>query len=334
MTRRLLLMLALALPTAFLPACGEEPEEVAEPTGPVVGDLSLPLSLRLESEPRDSYRFEVSPTELRLDGELVMALDRGDVPEAERSGDVLPKLAEALSGGTARRLASLRMHVNVPWLTTTLILNTLKQANVHEAGFVIRQSPDSNVGFLRLARFEVRPQSDEPAEFPPTHQRQWNELAPIWEQMQTSCREGNSVDCDYKPTNIAEDGNMQILLFARGQALKVQLDRFGIEEEEAPAAGGGGGGLIEGVAPPPPPAGEEEQVPPATTAAFTWRFQGATGTPSPISNTLRPLCGAQPCGVILEAEEATPTMRMVTFLGAVFPTGTDAPQVVVQIPSR
>ena len=85
------------------------------------------------------------------------------------------------------------------------------------------------------------------------------------------------------------------------------------------------------------PAEGEEELPPATTAAFTWRYEATTPGPEEenvVAKTMRPLCGAQACGALVEAEAQTPTMRVISFLGAAFPNGTDAPYLMLQIPPK
>lgn len=322
--------LALALLGAA--AC-DDPEPVeSEATGPAVGPLELPISLRYDTRPPNgAVKIEIAPSELRVEGRSVLPLENGRVPEGERAGTSLPKLAEALRSGPARRVAQLRIHGNVPYLTTALVLSTLEAANIHQVSFEVRQGTGTEVGYLTLDRFEVREETDDEwATFPATHQRSWDEVAPHWEAMTAACRENHSVDCDYKPANIAEGGQLQITLFARGNAVKVELDRFGAEDPE-PAAGTGPA-LIEGIA--PEPAAEEEEAPPATRAAFTWRFQATTSEPSPVAMTLREICGAQPCGAVVTAEGQTMTMRILSLIGAAFPNGSPAPHILFQIPPR
>ena len=73
------------------------------------------------------------------------------------------------------------------------------------------------------------------------------------------------------------------------------------------------------------------------SAAFTWRFQATTPSSAEenvVGKTLRPLCGARRCGALVEAEAQTPTMRLISFFGAAFPNGTDAPYLMLQIPEE
>lgn len=323
---RLLILPALVLAIA----CGEE-EAPTESAEPVVGALELPISLRHGPAPTGAVRIEVAPDRLRVDGHTIMEVAGGEIPMTERSGDqggLITKLAQALSSGPARRSAQLRLHANTPYRTAALVLSTIKRNNINEVSFEVRQGSSTEIGYLTVSSFETRLESDEWAQVPATHQRLWSELEPIWADMYTSCREEHYVDCAFKPGAISQGGKMQITLFARGNALKVELHQF--EAPEQPARPNAPS-LLEGVA---PAAAPEEEVEPATTAAFTWRFQASTSDPSVVAKTLQPLCGARPCGAMVTAEAQTPTMRLVSLIGAAFPNGTDAPHLLFQIPRR
>ena len=314
-------------------ACDEEEAGEVESAEPIVGVMELPISLRHEgSAPNNAVQIEVAPSKLRVDGHTILDLDNGQVPNAERAGDTITKLTAAISAGSARRVAALRLHANTPYMTTALIMGTLKQANIHEVGIAVRRGTGTDIGWLMLGNIDVREEDQHAwATFPASHQRRWDEIASHWEAMTAACSESeHKVDCAYKPTNIAEGGDMQINLFARGNAVKVEMHRFGEEDAGTPAAPSGPE-MIDGVPSLDTPV---EELPPATEAAFTWRFQATTTDPSPVSLTMRELCGATPCGVMVTAEGQTPTMRIASFLGAVFPNGAPAPHVLFQIPEQ
>ena len=222
------------------------------------------------------------------------------------------------------------LHANLPYETTTRILATLQAANVHEAAFAVRAGTSTDAAWMVLPRFEVREEVDEFYEWPASHTRAWSELGPVWSDMYSACREEHYVDCAFKATNIAEGGNMHITLFARGNAVKVDLHRFGAPDPEPTRPSGPA--LIEGIA--PDPTEMVEEAPPAVTAAFTWRFEASVQEDSPLSKTMRPLCGVSPCGVLMVAEGQTQTMRIVSFLGSAFPNGTEPPLVMFQVPPR
>jgi hypothetical protein len=310
-------------------ACGDDADEAeAASTDPTVGLLELSISNRHDSEPTNAAAIEISGTAIRLDGRDVVPLDRGRVPDAARDGVRIPSLAQALAAAPARRAAVLRIYASTPYQTTALVLGTLKAANVPEVAFAVRRGATTELGYLKLEGYDVRAEvANEPITVPATHQRTWNELAPVWEAMTQACRDGEHfVDCAYKPTEIAEGGDLQITFFARGSAVKLELDRVRGVDAPAPTQPA----LIEGIA----PEAAAEVVEPAKTAAFTWRFQAATMAESPIAAVMRPLCGAQSCGGMVTAEGQTQTMNVLSFLGATFPNGTPAPYVVFQVPPR
>lgn len=326
MSRLRLLAVLLALSTV---ACGDDAEggEVAS-TEPTVGLLELPLSNRFDAEPSNAVGIEISGSAIRLDGRDVITLEGGRVPDAERDGVRIPKLADAIAAAPARRAASLRIYASTPYQTTALVLGTLKAANIGEVAFAVRRGATTELGYLKIDGYDVRPEvQNEPATIPATHQRAWNELVPAWDAMTQACRDGEHfVDCAYKPSTIAEGGDLQITFFVRGSAVKLELDRVRGVDAPPPSQPE----LIEGLAPEAAAPVEE----PAKNAAFMWRFQAATMAESPIAAVLRPLCGAQACGGMVTAEGQTQTMTVLSFLGASFPNGTPAPYVVFQVPAR
>ncbi|MCA9616647.1 MAG: hypothetical protein KC586_28005 [Myxococcales bacterium] len=324
---RLRLALSLLLALTFV-ACGDDAEGgEAVSTEPTVGLMELALSNRHDAAPANAADIEISGSAIRLDGRDVLALEGGRVPEAERDGTRVPKLSEALAGAPGRRAATLRIYASTPYQTTALVLGTLKAANVAEVAFAVRRGATTDLGYLKIDGYDVREESSEPATVPATHQRQWAELAPVWESMTEACTASeHKVDCAYKPSTIAEGGDLQITFFARGSAVKLELERVRGVDAPPPSQPA----LLEGIeADPTQPIAE-----PAKNAAFMWRFQAATQAESPLAATMRPLCGAQPCGGVVTAEGQTQTMTVLSFLGATFPNGTPAPYVVFQIPPR
>ncbi len=331
MTRTLPFLLILSL-AGVVAGCEEEAPESTESDAPILGLMEFPISHRVAPAPSGAARIEVSPTLLRLDGATVLELERGRPAEDAVQGDQLPALASAIAAAPARRIAELNLHGNTPYRTTALILSTLKAANIGQLAFAVRTPGEPQPGFLLIDSFELREESQERFAFSDQHMPDWDAFAEGWSSMYTACRENHYVDCAFKPSNIAEGGKAHLTLFVRGNAIKLELHRIADEEEEeAPA--GGGVAMIDGV-PSPEPAEDEEMGPPADHGAFTWRFNASTDAESPVSGTMRPLCGARSCGVLVTSEGQTQTMRIVSFLGALFPTGTEAPHVVFEVPSR
>src|SRR5689334_17837449 len=78
-------------------ACSTEEPKVA--AAPILGVLELPISHRNgDPEPTGAAKVEVSPGEIRVDGESVITLQNGKIPPAEASGYILPKLKAKLTG--------------------------------------------------------------------------------------------------------------------------------------------------------------------------------------------------------------------------------------------
>ena len=321
------LRLLCALCLTMTIACDEEEPAPTEPEGPIVGALELPISLRHGAAPSGAVRIELAPDRLRVDSHTILEVEEGAIPMSERSAEQINKLADALRNGPARRSAQLRLYASAPYLTTALIVSTLKAANISQIAFEVRKGQTPDIGYLALDNFGTRLESEEWAEVPATHQRHWDELAPHWAAMYSSCRENHYVDCAFKPGTIATGGKMQMTLFARGNAIKIELHQFEAPEQPTKVAPA----LLDGIAADPVAVDESE---PVTTAAFTWRFVASTTEPSVVSSTMRPLCGAQKCGAMITAEAQTATMRILSLVGAAFPNGTDAPYLLFQIPRR
>ncbi len=327
----LLFALLVSFSCLALVACDDEEEVPAESPDPVVGIMELPISLRHQpNAPANAIKLEISPSRLRVDGTTLIELDAGDVPEAELANDRITKLEAAITAAPARASAVIRAHANTPYMTTARIMNTLKAASIREVAFEVRAGPGSQTGFLVIPRFDVRTETDDFHTFEGAGQRQWNDFTQGWEEAYNGCRRDHYVDCSFKPGNIAQGGKLNIILFARGQAVKVDLAQFDAPEVEATNAPQPQ--LLDGIA--PEPAAEEEEAPPATTAAFTWRFLAATDELSPVSAMMRPLCGARPCAAVVTAEGLTMTMTIVSFIGSAFPNGAQPPELMFQIPPR
>jgi biopolymer transport protein ExbD len=326
--RSVFLLASVALSLSLsVTGCDEEPEVPEESPDPVVGIMELPISFRHDSSPQSPLRIEVSPSKMRVEAHTVLELTGGRIPDEEVDGMRIRSLVTAIEAAPARGSAALRLHANTPYRTMALVLATLQAAGLREIGIEVRRGQTTDTGFLKIGAYDVREESEEWASFDGPYQRQWDELEPVWGDMYTECRDGPYVDCAYKSSSVAEGGQMQITLFARGNGVKIELHRHGAEEA-APAPQPVE--MLEGIT--PPPGSEEVEEDPATTAAFTWRFQSTTTENGAVGRTLRPLCGSTACGVVVTAESQTPTMRIVSFLGAAFPNGVPGPSVLFQIP--
>jgi len=78
--------------------------------------------------------------------------------------------------------------------------------------------------------------------------------------------------------------------------------------------------------------GEMEPEPPATMGAYNVRHQEATNEDSVLSNLVAPVCGDVTCQATVVTDASTPSMRVISMIGAVFPNGSHPPQLAFCIP--
>lgn len=327
-----LALLASLLTALALSACGSS-EEAAPPadTTPVVGALELPISRNHQATaPQNAVRIEVTPDTLRLDSREVLALERGRVPAAERSEGVLTRLREALQGAPARSGAALWVNANVPYATLVELLETLAQAGVREVHFAVRRGAGVETGWMRLARWRVVPAGDAPVTFSGTPVP-WSAFASNWRAVYEACRAGQYIDCDAMPIQAAEGGNLQVDLWARGQGMKVTFLQVDAPPPAAPAAARGPA-LIEGVRAAPRAAAPAEPEPSVAEGAFNFRHPESVATESAISNAVRPVCGTQSCPAVVRADATTPSMRVLSMVGAFQPDGFAEAELAFRVP--
>jgi hypothetical protein len=328
-----------SLSALALVGCDEEEAVPEESADPAVGVMELPISLRnTASAPPNAISIEVSPTALRVDRHTVLELTGGRLPAGARSGETLSAVDGAIRSGAARRAAIIELHVSTPWETTASILGSLKAANIHTFAFLVRKPGGvADTGYLVIENYSVRAASADPIELEDPTQRNWDEFVGVWQASYEGCRRPDAnqdehyVDCTYTPTLAAPGGKVEIRLFSRGSALKAEFNRFGAEAIDE-AANRPLPAMLEGIAA-PAPGGEEVEYTPVEAGAFTWRFDAAVAELSPISAAFRPLCGASACGIVVTGDKETMSMRLVSFIGAAFPDGAPAPQVVVHVPA-
>lgn len=322
-----------------LQACGRAQEQEAPAdTTPIVGALEIPISRNHQApEPTGAARIEISPRELRLDGRPVLTLESGGrVPAAEASGDhVLPKLRDALAAGTPRTRAALWVNATVPYLTLARVLKTLEASNVREVNFAVRRgTTGTETGWMKLTRWRIAPAGSDPVAFT-SPARPWSDFVDHWREMYSACRESTAyIDCDGTPLNIAQGGELQVQLWARGQGMKVTFVQTNAPPEEDAPPRPRGPALIEGVRAPPPPRQEEEvdRGPIIREGAFNFRHQDSVAENSALSNTVRPVCGSQVCQAVFEADATTPSMRVLSMLGAFYANGFTEPELAFRLP--
>jgi hypothetical protein len=281
----------------------------------------------------------------------VLTLASAAVPAADRQGEQLPKLAAVLGKTPHARLA-LAVAAAVPYDTVSLVLATARAAGVRSVSFKVRpHGGGSNTGWLALDSLDVRPKSKtgDAVLIDSAPKKPWSDFASKWDEVQGACRASPTGSCAYKPEKIAEGGELKIVLHAAGQGVNVDFFRIGGPPPEAAAphddkppakpskkASKKAGKkhkpeLLDGVPQPKDVVAEAEEAPPATEALFQFRAAEAVSKPSAVSETLKPVC-VSGCGIVVQAEKATLFVRVLSLLGAAFPDGTPAPNVVFELP--
>ncbi|MEC7520628.1 MAG: hypothetical protein VYE22_12215 [Myxococcota bacterium] len=332
MTSRTLALCLVSL-TLVLGCGGEDSEEEPVDTTPIVGLYELPISRNNQgSEPSNAARIEISPTELRLNHRPVLELTSGRLPDGASADHIITALREQLQAQPARGSAALEVHANVPYLTLVDVLNTVHAAGLRQAHLAVRTLGESpSKSWMPLTNWRVIPHDQRPAEFA-SRALPWSAFTEHWREVYEACRAGQYIDCDGPYANVAEGGDLGMELWTRGQGMKVTFRQANAPEEEE-SAGGGGPQLIEGIAPAPAePTEAEEEGEPATEGAFTVRHQEAVEPESALSALVQPVCGNQACQATVVADATGQSMRVISMIGAVFPNGFTAPELLFRLP--
>lgn len=344
MRRTLVVTILSSLAAAIAIACGGgEAEGPPIDTTPIVGVMEVPISFRNDgTAPTDALRIEANQRELRLESVPIYQLERGRIPAAEFTPDGPTKLTAAIHAAPARSRAAITFHAMVGYGTLARTIQALTQSGYREISIAVRPlttgSPPAAVSWLPISSPLIGA-AGEPHLDPATYgggTRAWTDFQPAWEETYGACRAAGDrvyIDCDPVPLAFAEGGFLQVMLFARGQALQLHFLRVGGEPIPDPMeAAQRGPAMIEGVRRDVPGAGEEVPPTPDDDGVFSFRAEAATTAESPISAATRPVCGAQACQTVIEGDEETPVMRIVSFLGAAFPNGSTPPQLIFRLP--
>lgn len=322
-------LLSYSCAAALLSGCGKE--DVPEATAPVdiVGVMELPVSLRNgDSAPTDFHRIEVSPSELRVNGESVLSLTGGKVAAADRTGDVLTKLKDKLAT-PARNMIAVELHAGTPYATVALVLSSAATARIRNVAFKVRKpGGSSEMGWLVLNGFHAVSAGTD-ATFENVATRPWSDFVNAWEAIEGACRGAMSGNCAYKADKIAEGGQLLIVLHSSGDGININFKQVGAPVAEA-APAPAKVQMLEGV--PTDPVAEAEQAPPATSAAFQFRANEAQKTPSAVTATIKPVCGTSACGALIQADAVTLSTKVLALTGAAFPDGTPAPSLAFEVP--
>lgn len=309
--------------------CGSKEEEQKPPAQPIVGVMELPVSLRnADSAPSDVRKIEISPTELRVDGEAVLTLAGGKIATADRTGDIAPKLKDKLST-PARSAISVEMHAGTPYATMALVLASASTAGIRNVAFKVRKpGGSSDVGWLAINGFHTVSAGTD-ASFENVATRPWSDFVNAWEAVEQGCRGAMTGNCAYKAEKIAEGGQLLIALHSSGDGININFKQVGAPPP-ADAPKPQKVEMLEGV--PTDPVRELEEAPPATSASFQFRAKEAQSSPSPITATIKPVCGTSQCGALVQADAVTLTTKVLALTGAAFPDGSPAPSLAFEVP--
>jgi hypothetical protein len=321
--------------SVLLAACGGEEEVAPNPadSAPIVGVLELPISRNNDaSVPSGTPRIEMTMTELRVDGTKVIDLNQGRVPPAALSDHAITALTPVLRGTSA----ALWVSASVPYATLAEVLTTLSAASVRELYFAVRADQSAtSPGWMRISRWQVVPYGEDPVRFTNSTPLQWSAFTDVWREVYAACREAGPeryINCDGTGRNIAQGGELQSVLWSRGSGMKITFMQVFVPDAGPPQAQRRRGPeLIEGVRAPPPSDPDEDLGPPALEGAFSFRQQEAVAPESAISATARPVCGAQSCQHVVVADATTMSMRVLSFIGAVYANGFQEPQIAFRL---
>jgi biopolymer transport protein ExbD len=331
--------LVLSLAALSLVACGG-PDEAppATSSAPIVGAMELPISLRSAgADPTNALRVEVSPSELRVESQSLFSLTQGRIPAAELTPAGVSRLTSTLQAAPPRTRVALTVHGMVPYGTLARVVQAATSAGYHDFSFAVRPASGAatgaaTTGWIELAGVQSAPAGTSPVD-PSTYggSRPFSDFASHWDEVYEGCRSagaGRYIDCDSKATAIAEGGVLQVSEWARGQGMRVTFQRVGAPAPEPTRAAAPA--LIEGVR--AAPSADAVEAPVHTEGTFSFRADVATATDSAISLAMRPVCAAQACDVVIEGDETTPTLRVLSLLGAGSPDGSAAPRVIFRLP--
>lgn len=317
---------------ASFAACNKDAAKTEQK--PILGVLELPISHRHGgSAPAQAAQVEISPSELRVDGETVLSLASGKAPAAEQSGDVLPKLKTKLGGKSA---VALSVHAALPYATLARVVSSASQAGVKQFAFRVRKpSAPTETGWLSLSNVRLA-QSAESGAFEEAQLLPWESFSATWDESLDACKVTTNGDCGYRPLAKAEGGKLDMMLRVRGSGVALRFRQAGADEANKPAPKKAPRAeMLDGIAGGPADSAPEEAPPePSTEHVFTLRSDATTAAPSPISGITQPVCGSRACPAVLDAEGISMSGLVLSAIGAAFPDGTAEPRLAWVLPEN
>jgi hypothetical protein len=323
-----------------------------------------------DTQPSSAHKVEIGIHEMRINGKTVLKLTDGKMSDADRSGLVSPKIEAALDSPKRSHL-SVESYSGIPFKTFIVLLGSAQSAGTRNAAFKVREPGQTDkTGWLEIKNFKVIEHTWDEVTFDNVSSRPWTDFVDVWEDVAMACRgQKSGVFCKDMQTKISQRGRLQIILSTAGSAMTLEFKQVGEprpEEMELPegmppleqeVVKGEDGQLMaqfkipeglkvveEGEYIPeqfPIPDGLDDELTedflkilPAREAGFQFRGWEALNLPSPVSETMAPVCGKIACGVVIMARPISPVFRILSLIGGTFPDGTPSPALAFMLPPR
>jgi hypothetical protein len=326
--------LSLAIILVFALACNSDTESDLSgvQTAPAVMLSDLVATERNDAAaPASPHLISLSQKEIELEGARFIELDGKKLPPRVGDNPGIPLLRQRLSTTPGKQGAVIRVHANASWGALTRILATLKELNVAPVVFEIRKDLSGNTGYLPFESYTIDAKDEAPQPFAGKLQKEWDPIVATWEEMTGNCVGRGAVHCPSPPDAVLKGGLAEVELFAQQDALRIRFRRFfpgryadEPEESELPPKPKKKPKNDEPEEPPPPP--------PIGEFEFMWRREAAHVNGSPIALTMRPICGAERCGVVLRSLNMAAAGSVLRLIGSAFPNGTPAPELLIIVP--
>jgi biopolymer transport protein ExbD len=311
-----------------------------EPGRPLA-DIELPVSLRhKDSAPTNPRTVEATDEQLRLDGNVVIGLERGRVAKTDIADGTIPKLEAMLRSTTASTVA-MRLQANLPYETMALVLSTARKVGISNAAFAVREvGAGKTVGWLNADGYVMSSKADDLPPITAVPLKSWNDFTNKWQPTFDGCRTAPNGNCAYVTENVAIGGTLKLELFASGRGINIDFFRRGLnpvqeadeEKMRAQVLARKKEDFLQGRI------SHDEMVEaillgdPSTYALFQFRYQEALKSPSALTKTMAPMCHSERCGVLVTGDSVVATLNVISMIGAAFPDGTPAPAFGFEMP--
>jgi len=343
--------------------CCNKKKEEEEFSGPVVAPMELAVTVRSDSPPpQNAHKIEISNIQFNVNGKKLFDLDKGRISKSDYHGTSVPDLESALQSQSRSNLA-VEVYSGVPYETLFALLSTAHKIGIRNVSFKVRKTPNSSeTGWLAINNYQITENAWDEMKFNNVVSRPWTDFVEVWDQAADACfTQKFHVACMSKPAKVSQLGRLQISMSAIDRGMTLSFRQVGVEipqdeeeaalaelspeeqiaakakkeeEEEGPVKWADGEEF-------PHPDGLDDELtkefmklPPARYAGFQFRGSEAVNLPSPVTDTMKPVCGNVTCGVLIEGRKSTAAFRMLTLLAATFPEGTPPPSVAFVRPVK